>query len=74
MGLNSSEHLLYRTETASSSKNVTLRDLNTTACNLSIVFVRVSVKFDGVGEGNVSSPEGFEGHNAEDACGTGIII
>ena len=76
MGLNSSERLLYRTETASSPKNITLRDLNLTACNLSVdnVFARVSAKFEGVGEGNMSSPAELDERDAEGACRTGIRI
>ena len=74
MELNSSSSLLYRTEAASSSKNITLTDLNVSACNLSGVFFRVSAKFEGVGEGAMSHPEGFDRRDAEDVCMTGMQV
>jgi hypothetical protein len=66
--------LLYQAETSLPSRNMTLRDLNVTACNLSNVFFRVSAKFEGVGEGNVSLPKPFEDSVSEDVCMTGKII
>lgn len=74
IGLNSSSRLLYRIETTLSSINITLKDLNTynvTACNLSTVNFYVSAKFEEIGEGNVSSPVGFDSRDAEDICKTG---
>ena len=74
IGLNSSSPLLNLTETTSSSNNITLKDLNiysVTACNLSTVHFYVSAKFEETGEGNVSSPVGFDSRDAEDICNTG---
>ena len=65
--------MLYQTETTSSSNNITLKDLNiyVTACNLSAIVFYVSAKFEEVGEGNVSSPIGFNSRDVEDICRTG---
>ena len=72
ISLNSSAHLLYRNETTSSSKNITLKDLNvTSACNLINVSFYVSAKFEEVGEGNMSRPAELGGRDAEGICKTG---
>ena len=75
-GLNSSAspRLLYQTETGSLSMHTTLRDLDVSACNLSIVFFRVSAKFEGVREGNMSHPKRFDDRLARDICMTGNLV
>ena len=39
-----------------------------------VFFFRVSAKFEGVGEGAMSHPEGFDRHDAEDVCMTGMYF
>ena len=75
-GLNSSAlpHLLRVTETDSTSVLTTLRDLNIAPCNLSIVFFRVSAKFEGVREGNMSHPKRFDDGHAKNICMKGNLV
>ena len=75
-GLNSSAspHLLQVAETGSPSMLTTLRDLNIAPCNLSIVFFRVSAKFEGVREGNMSSSIQLDDHPAKNICMTGNLV
>ena len=73
IGLNSSvsPYLLHVIETGSPSMHTTLRDLDIDACNLSIVFFRVSAKFEGVREGNMSRPKQIDD---EDICMKGNLV
>ena len=64
--------LLFRNETVSLSFNVSVKDLDLPACNLSALVFYVSAKFDGVGEGNVSSPTVIEPSDADAICRAGI--